>query len=288
MKESVEGQSSVSSNDDHMFLAVYPVKFTETLNPFRSLRLSLKNANESALKFARDSGSNKLIFVPTSSNSLLGLVVDVVAQESGEYMQVKASHRCRIVGPVERHDRGCMVARCVKVSDSGLSNLEKETCVDKLIQIKEMLDHQFLLLGEFGKDQFVNALGHVGSLSFFEKSFLLSSDMRHHMLSGFSVAQFEHISFVLLHILHMDSEMKSLMIQSEKTIVRLDGIKAFLTNAGRKLMISPKGEFESTPPRLIDTMLRMSSTESAIMFCLVILVLLVMKGNGWFEPWRGG
>ena len=199
-----------------------------------------------------------------------GLVVSVVGEREGR-LYAKGLHRCELLGGVEMNERGrCLIGRVSPMHDSALNPATTERAVDLLLQMKESLDRQFALMGEIGKNVFVTALEERVTIGAMERTYLLSPDLQAIRISLCSYSRFESLSFVLLSMVAMDAKRTAIGLRD--TVARLETVRAGLQKP-RSLQGRREGK----------EVLRLDTKWSAILFLLLAVLVMYLKGTGVFD-----
>ena len=239
-----------------------------------------------AVRFARESGSNRLCVHPleVAGTRHLGILVEVVSL-SGNQMKVKGISRLQSLLPFEMNPQGgYLMGRFMTVADEPVSN--RGRAMDVLVRIKEGLNQQWILIGETGRARLLSRLSeHSSLLGSMERSFLSSGETEGEMRQSMQhYLSFEKMSFLLLSILALDQATTIQLIDCTDTIVRLDAILASLLVASASSTILIVGSAGET--RRGD-LLRFNSKYSALILVLVLVLVLFLKGAGYLEVTRG-
>ena len=274
-EEEVAEADVVSGGDSAaMYFPVVFVSMFDCLIPgtIFSVQLYPGEESENGYRFSRESGMNRVFLMYPPGGDVYGLVAEFRGVVGGR-MNVKGLFRGQCLGELERNERGqCLITRCLPIRDDFL--VLRTSITNDLMQIKSLIDSQFLLMGEFGKGRFISTLSDCTSITSIERNFLTGSDLssiREQLDSSFTPTQFESISFILMFFVQIPIEMKKVLVQSKDTRKRIEAIKVFLSTNGSGLKIGI-GKRPKT------SILRLDSKISAILFFLVSVLLLLLKG----------
>ncbi len=225
----------------------------------------------------------------TCTGSAVGLVAEVKGVSGGAAL-VRVEKRCERVPDslIETNPRGYMVGKFSFFSDDPVN--EGRVDIRSLIfSIKGLLDrHGLDQVGEAGRRIFVRSLletgpGLMGSV---EESFLLQTSNLESALPP-AYTGFEKISFLFMHIVHVpDESVRNVLLFSRDTRSRLEGILRYFMmqqdNKNWSVLISPAERLVYKPIFPKTSLMRPSSAWSSILLVLVVLLVLVGKGQGWW------
>jgi hypothetical protein len=147
----------------------------------------------------------------------------------------------------------------------------RERVIDILMRLKEALERRFLVMGDAGRMQMVNALSERSAfMGRVERLYMISyerSEIRE-VLSNYSA--FEKLSFLLMALVELSPEASNLLLASRDTANRFEAILVTVESQPR---------FNRSNQEL----LRFNSKISALGLIVALILLLVLKGMGFLD-----
>lgn len=238
----------------------------------------MKLMTTEAVRFARDSGSNRVCILTGLDADIQSLgIIALVQNLSRDGIKVTTEARCELMQPPEMHQTGThYMAKVSSASDDKLADPSR--VVDTLMLIKTELDQRLIHLGEAGVSQLLTSIsstnpGLVGSV---ERTFVSLSDFTElrRILSNYTAL--EKLSFFLFNLVHFEDDTRHLLIDARNTHTRLEAILRRLRS--RESVISAHAN-----PRTMRSLLRLNSAVSASFFLCLLVLVLYIKGSGYFE-----
>ena len=246
------------------------------IHPF-SINNENAQLNQNALRFCHDSGSTHIAIMDgREGRAMMGDML----RSDGTRLDIRFSSRLEVMSPIEANlHGGYLVGRFKEIHDDPLTDTEKQRQVDLLCDIKREIDKQWILIGQEGRSRLLrplqdNAPGLLGSP---ERLFLEMSTNERPSEFFRSYSAFEKLTFLLLLIVVQDKDLKVLATTSRNTVQRTELILAVLRRQGYRLSI------DGVQSNQREDLFRVNSVFSAIALIVIVALLLVLKGAGWFN-----
>lgn len=237
------------------------------------VELDRSNADlsENGTRLARESGSNRVcLTIPDQGVVRNTYLLGEVLHLGGGSARVKILSRLVSLSPAEMNmQRECLVGRFETLEDMIPSS--RERVIDILMRLKEALERRFLVMGDAGRMQMVNALSERSAfMERVERLYMISyerSEIRE-VLSNYSA--FEKLSFLLMALVELSPEASNILLASRDTANRFEAILAAVESRPR---------FNRSNQEL----LRFNSKISALGLIVALILLLVLKGMGFLD-----
>lgn len=234
-----------------------------------------KELVDGAVRFARDSGSNKVCVMAVSEENLrsLGAIGRVETYMNGT-INILTEIRCELLQSYELDESGSHYRGKVRqVSDDEIP--DNDRVVDTLIQTKTELNRKVLLpLGDAGTFQLLSRISllHPGLLGSVERTFVSSNDLfeLRRVLQNYN--SMEKLSFFLASLMPFDEGTRHLLVDVRDTQRRIDTVLARLRSS-----VSQSSNIVAVG------LLRVNSRLSAFVFLLLVILVLLIKGSGYLE-----